>query len=310
MTQRQKNIRGLIMSGILLVAVLAWQGWEYRSEIQAKADRSKFAIPDATRISKVELQSSQDTVHLEFDGTRWQVNQAWPADRQMITVFFATLAQVETKRPAEASRADSLRNSIQQEGVHVRLSEADGRTVDFRVSSSSPTYFMSEEYPIPELVTLPGYRVDVSAIFRQTTAAWRDRRIFNFNWQNFRSLRATFPKEANDFTIQSVNGVFTVPDMPTDTARMNEYLDAISLLQADQILSPDRSRDSLFQYRSPEVKISVEDLAGRAYELEVWANPDGSNSKIGRWQGEAVLFNALRGRLLLTTRTALQRRPQ
>jgi len=206
MTQRQKNIRGIILSGLLLTLVLGWYGWQYISEAGARADRKKFSLPDATHISKVELRSGLDTVDLHYDGTRWLVNQNWPADRQMITVFFATLAQVETKRKIEAARADSVKAVIRQEGVNVRLVDTDGDATELWVSSGTPTYIMNEQYPIPELVTLPGYRVDVSAIFRQTTNDWRDKRIFNFNWQNFKSLRATFPSPEDNFVIQSVNG--------------------------------------------------------------------------------------------------------
>lgn len=310
MTQRQKNIRGIILSGLLLTLVLGWYGWQYISEAGARADRKKFSLPDATHISKVELRSGLDTVDLHYDGTRWLVNQTWPADRQMVTVFFATLAQVETKRKIEAARADSVQAVIRQEGVNVRLVDTDGGTTELWVSSGTPTYIMNEQYPIPELVTLPGYRVDVSAIFGQTTNDWRDKRIFNFNWQNFKSLRATFPSPEDNFVIQSVNGAFSVEGMPTDTARMNEYLDAVSLLQADRILSPDRARDSVMQQTPARVNIVVEDLAGRQYPLEIWPNPEQPRLKIGRWQGDWVRFDDSRSNLLLTPRSALKARPQ
>ena len=188
--------------------------------------------------------------------------------------------------------------------------DTDGGATELWVSSGSPTYIMNEQYPVPELVTLPGYRVDVSAIFRQTTNDWRDKRIFNFNWQNFKSLRATFPSPEDNFVIQSVNGAFSVEGMPTDTARMNEYLDAVSLLQADRILSPDRARDSVMQQTPARVNIVVEDLAGRQYPLEIWPNPEQPRLKIGRWQGDWVRFDDSRSNLLLTPRSALKARPQ
>jgi hypothetical protein len=124
------------------------------------------------------------------------------------------------------------------------------------------------------VVTIPGYRVYLASIFELNANDWRDKRIFNFNWQNFKSLSASFPSEPQqNFTISFKDQYFGIDGLPlADTTKLNNYLDAVSLAQGDRIVSKEDA--SLSESATPDFQIEVNDIANRSFLLKVFTKPD------------------------------------
>ena len=59
---------------------------------------------------------------LSFENGKWRVNENWDADSRMIKVFFATISQVEPRRPVAAVVTDSIKKELEKNGVHVTMS--------------------------------------------------------------------------------------------------------------------------------------------------------------------------------------------
>ena len=137
----------------------------------------------------------------------------------------------------------------------------------------SETYYELTGSGAPYLVTIPGYRVYVAAIFELNSYDWRDKRIFNFKWQNFKRLTASFAgNEKESFAISFQNKFFGLEGNPSaDTTRLNDFLDAVSLVEAARYLPAGESvvYDSILA-TTPYYSIEVSDIANRTYRLDLY----------------------------------------
>ncbi|HRG79324.1 MAG TPA: hypothetical protein PL167_06920, partial [Cyclobacteriaceae bacterium] len=132
-----------------------------------EVDKDLFRVEDQTQINKVVLESSGKQVELRYDGSKWVVNNLFEADRQLVTVFFATIMQAEPKRPVSEALQDSVNQYIQRNGIHIKLLEGETMVKDFWASGNdrkTETYFQLPGDKTPYLVTIPGYRVYVASI--------------------------------------------------------------------------------------------------------------------------------------------------
>lgn len=296
--QENRNIRLLISWGLLMAVagVLLYIGDAPSHEV---VNKDLFRVVDQTEVDHFTIQKpGSDLIEIQFDGSKWMVNSSFEADRQLITVFFATLLQAEPKRPVAIGQRDSISQAINQRGVHVKLFIEDEVVQDFRVIGNdrkTETYFQSNQDNAPYLVTIPGYRVYVGSVFELTPGEWRDRRIFNFNWQNFKSLSMSHPDAQDNFTVSFQDQFFGIEALSqADTTRLNDFLDAVSLLQASRFIEPnDTLRWEGSRTQQPEFSIQVSDIANRVYDLEIFPRVPDQSSVLGRINHQSLaLFNA------------------
>jgi hypothetical protein len=123
------------------------------------------------------------------------------------------------------------------------------------------------------VVIIPGYRVYVSGILQLPEGGWRNKRIFEFNWRNFKSLEAVYPGERGQgFRIEMKKRYFGIDGMErVDTTKLNDYLDDVSLLLATRFVDPgDKIADSVMT-KGPTARIAIQDIANRTYTLELFA---------------------------------------
>jgi hypothetical protein len=297
MMQAKRNLRLLISLVILtgLCFVFIFSGTRSNT---IEVDKSLFRVEDQTQVNKVVLEASGKQIELRYDGSKWVVNNSFEADRQLVTVFFATIMQAEPKRPVSETLLDSVNHYIQKKGIHIRLFEGEAVVKDFWASGNdrkTETYFQLTGDKTPYLVTIPGYRVYVASIFELPANDWRDKRIFNFRWETFKSLISSFHKEPReDFTISFKSQYFGIDGLPeADTTKLNDYLDAVSLINGVRFVSAGESKvyDSLL-LTTPDFTILVTDIANRKYQLEVFPPAVGETAILGRLNRESpVVFN-------------------
>jgi hypothetical protein len=286
--QEKKNIRLLISLFAISVLCILFAFFS-NTDTYADVDKNLFRVEDQTQVSKIVLSTSSKNqeVEIRFDGTRWMVNNSFEADNQLITVFFATLLQAEPKRPVAETLQDSIDSRMEKQGIRVKLYEGEQVVKDFWVSGNdqrSETYFQLAGDKTSYLVTIPGYRVFVASLFELSEAEWRDKRIFNFNWANFKSLKAHFTQQPNeDFTISFSNGLYGIVEVEVaDTTKLSNFLESVFNLQADQFNTNSSSRyDSLLK-TPPAYSITILDIANRAYQLEVFPPLKGEQVILGR----------------------------
>ncbi len=296
--QKKKNIR-LLISLFAISALCLLFAFFRNAGTRADVDKNLFRVEDQTQVNKIVLSTpgKNQEVEIRFDGTRWMVNNSFEADNQLITVFFATLLQAEPKWPVAETLQDSIADRMEKQGIRVKLFEGEQTVKDFWVSGNdqrTETYFQLDGDKTSYLVTIPGYRVFVASLFELSAAEWRDKRIFNFNWQNFKSLKTRFPQQSNqDFTVSFANKLFGIEEVAVaDTTKLSNYLESVFNLQADQFITASSGKyDSLLK-TVPVYSITVTDIANRTYRLEVFPPLKGEQVILGRLNDTlSALFN-------------------
>jgi hypothetical protein len=233
------------------------------------------------------LAAASGSVDLQFKSNRWRVNDTWDADAQMIKVLFATVRQVEPRRPVAVAARDSVRSMLERNGITVSLFAGNEKKLSFRMGGNdikTETWFLKDGDTQPYLMTIPGYRVYVGGIFELPVSGWRNKRIFDFNWRNFKSLSATYTADPRqNFDIEMQGRYFGIKNLAAaDTAKLNTYLDALSLLMAERfIITRQASIDSLLA-GVPLARIEIKDIASRSYQLDVYTSRKSVREVVGR----------------------------
>jgi len=295
--QKRNNIyllSSLLVMSVFLVLIVLFGN----SRDTISVDKNLFKVADQTKIDRVTLKKGNEQIELHFDGSKWMVNNSFEADRQMIQVFFATLLQAEPRRPVAQRLKDSIHQQINASGVEIKLYESEVLLKNFRVAGNdrkTETYYELAGDLSPYLMTIPGYRVYVAAIFELPGYDWREKRIFNFKWENFKRLTASFSgNEKESFAISFQDRFFGLEGKPVaDTTKLNDYLDAVSLVQAVRYVPAGESAryDSLLA-TTPYYSIEVSDIANRSYRLDLYPPIKQDPAVLGKLQdGQAVLLS-------------------
>jgi Domain of unknown function (DUF4340) len=262
--KRNKLLFVLLLVLISITTALYFLGSKTSEEVKNK---DLFQLADTKVINRVELTSALGKIMLSFNGTRWMVNDTVPADRDMIDVLFATVLQAEVKRPLAENRNNSIAVEIKTTGVDVKFFEGETLHRTFTAGGNAKkteAYFIDDSGKA-YLMNIPGYRVYVSGVFELTEKQWWDKYVFAFNWSNFRGLAVTYPDKAdNNFTIGLQEDYFAINNLPTDTTKLNDFLDAVSLLTVDEFIEIDSLKSV-----APVLTIQVNDIANRVYSLSI-----------------------------------------
>jgi hypothetical protein len=272
MTQEKKNrLLAFTLTALVLIiaALIIYRTGDYSSEV----DRAMFQVGDLKTIDRVVLEQQGSKVELKYEHYRWRVNDRFEADRSLIEVLFATLKQVEAKRRVAESIRDSVADQLSQRGVKIGLFSGDEkRKVILAGGNEQKTlaYFMEEGARDPFVVVIPGYRVYVPGIFELDENGWKDKLVFSFNWQNFATLEATYRNPSGNFTVEMERNQVSIKNVDADTAKLNTYLDQVSLLTVEQYIDNTGMTDSLTT-QTPVMKLVISDIATRNYTLEVFA---------------------------------------
>ena len=269
--RRNKILLGSLSLLIVMIAFFAWRG---RDQNRSDVNKNIFHIDDYTAIDKVVLESKGLRTTLQFNGTRWKVNDQHDVDRNMISVLFATLQQASAKRKVAESLKDSVQNLMSDNGVRVSLFAGSSLQQEFVAggnSAKTQAWFFDPSGKETYVMEIPGYRVYVSGIFELDENGWRDKYVFNFNWRNFSGLEVRFPgKPAENFRVASRKGFFGIEGLDADTAKLNTFLDHISLLTVDRYSDPGASLDTA----TAQMEIIARDVGNREYRLQLFASPN------------------------------------
>jgi hypothetical protein len=294
--QEKKN-KLLALSLVVMTCAMVVFYFLTSSDTTPQVDTNIFKVDDLKTIDRVLLESKTAKNELSFDGTRWLVNQKYNADPRMIQVLFATLQQAEPKRPVAETLRDSIVSTLEREGVLVTLfSDGEEKKSFYAGGNGAKTqsYFSDSKSKEVYLMTIPGYRVYVPGIFEMEESGFRDKFVFAFNWRNFKSLKAEFPRKPQEgFLVAMDKDFFTIQGMnQVDTARLNTFLDQVSYLTVERYSGTGSQTDSLSEI-TPMMIITIEDIAARKYELMLF-QPDETGIVEGRLGGEAVSFESAR----------------
>jgi hypothetical protein len=272
--QEKRNIR-LLISFVLLLITTSVVYFFTQSTREVVTDKTIFKVEDFATIDRVLLTGAGDSkIDLVFDGARWKVNEQ-AIDPNMVDVLFATMQQAEPKRPVAAAIRDSVNAWLTKFGVKVSLYQTGALKKEFMAGGNpakTQSYFKDLDTDEIYLMVIPGYRVYTSGIFELDVLGWKDKYVFGFNWRNFKKLTATIPaKLTESFEIEMGKEYFEVKGIEADTAKLNSFLDAVSLTTVVRYLGRNELNgiDSLLT--SPGlIEIRVDDISGKTYSLSLY----------------------------------------
>lgn len=254
---------------------------------QRVVDPGYFRPVASENIDRVLLKRHGKEIELSFTNNRWHVNNTWDADNQMIKVLFATLRQAEPRRPVAAAVRDSVRALLEEDGVEVTVFTQGQEQLRFFAGGNTlktETWFLKAGESDPYQMVIPGYRVFVAGILELDESGWRNKRIFDFNWRNFKSFTASYTGDpAQNFQLEfDRDRVVMRNEDAADTAKLNGYLDAVSLLFARRFIDAGDSHADSVVKTGPLAKLEIRDIADRAYVLELFRPTSRSQEVIGR----------------------------
>jgi len=282
-SHQEKYNRKLLLTLLLLVVITLVYAL-YSNRERSVVDVTLFKPADITAINEVTLERGQEKTTLNFDGVRWNVNGEL-ADRNLIDVLFATLQQAQPVRPVAKAMRDSLSRVLTASAVNVSL-RSDGQTqLQFLAGGNtrkSEAYFKRAGDDAVYVMVIPGYRVYVSGIFELDKSGWKDRHVYQLNWRNFQSMEATFPESPkDDFRVSFIDNYFSIENMTAvDTTKLNDYLDAVSLLTVDEYLEDNEAHEKLIN-TPPQVTITAFDIGGRSYSLALYQTGPAAGKNYG-----------------------------
>jgi hypothetical protein len=298
MSQVKKN-KLLFLTLLVLISATIVAFVVTLREDRLEIDKDIFKPSDLKSVDEVRLLRSNDSVNLSFNGAAWVVDGKYGADRSMIQVLFATLQQVEPKRPLTGAMRDSVESRFATEGTNVELL-ANGTVIkSFQaVGNKNKTtgYFRDADGEI-YVMAIPGYRVYVAGVLELTTSGFRNKYAFGFDWQNFKSLQARFSEQPREnFTVFMTKNYFAIEGfVQTDTTKLYNYLDKVATLTVDDF-SGNIAVDTITQ--KPTLEIFVTDIASRKYRLSVFPSRTPA-SLPGLLNGEPVSISASKIRPLM-----------
>lgn len=300
--QASRNKKRFILLTVLTLLTL-FVFWWIQPENRLNIDPDVFTVPDLNKIDRVRLATDTSDVTLEFDGNAWRVNDRYRADADMVRVLFATLQQAKPKRTVSRAQRDSIFSYLGESGVQVSLFSGGDLKKKFYAGGNvrkTQAFFANPETGDVYVMTIPGYRVYVSGILELPESGWRDKFVFGFNWRNFKRLDAAFPANpAEGFTVSRDLTHFGIEGLAqVDTAKLNTFLDDVSLLTADAYVTEPGLIDSLNE-ETPVMEITVTDVGNRTYLLKLFAQASGSDVAGLLQDSQIALFDEKKiGRLL------------
>lgn len=303
MTQEKRN-RNLLISLIVLLAITVGY-WASTQNKNSSADADLFQVEDLTLIDRVIFEKGGQQFELKFDGIRWKVDEE-QADQGLVDVLFATLKQAKPLRPVARTLQDTVQSLLRSEGIKVSLFVETETELTFLAggnSRKSQSYFQKENDAV-YIMTIPGYRVYTSGIFELDKFGWKDKHVFQLNWRNFKSLESKSSRSSNDdFDVKFIDGYFSIDGMvAVDTTKLNDYLDAVSLLTVDEYAVNQKVTDSLMNL-PPDLRIHVSDVAGKEHTLELYFSPAAMGNITGIINStQLALFNRKRLESILKNR--------
>lgn len=272
--QQKKNIRLFISLCVLTIATTA-AIWVFNRDTSV-VDKTFFQVADLKSIDKVILHRDSATVELALDASgRWRAN-AQLADPALVDVLFATLQQAQPKRQVSEKLTDSLSTQLQNTGVRVTLYQQNEPVREFYAggnASKTQAYFSNGAGNDVYVMVIPGYRVYTSGIFELEAVGWKDKYVFGFNWQNFQSLSVSFTASSADNFEVLMDKLPAITGIQADTAKLNDFLDKVSLLTADQYLTAAQAATYDSALFVPAFELAVRDISGKTYTLKLYPEP-------------------------------------
>lgn len=236
--ERSKKLLITLLMLVSAIVVLLLTG---QNSGKLAFDPGYFTIAQPEAMQKLEFTSPKNHIVVEKNGTIWRVNGQYDADMSIHQLMLGMLSRLEVKRPVSTLSNEEVIANLRENGTLVNLTFADGTVRSFRAggqASQSQSYFYKDGDDRAFIIEIPGYTSYVSAIFNLTPLQWRNRVIFNTNWQSLKSLQVDYTDGNTSALKISPEGYFPmvsgIPADKLDSGKLINYLDRFAYFETNE----------------------------------------------------------------------------
>ena len=257
----KKNRKLIIITVILAVAAL-WLVMHKRSGT-VREELRDFAVEDTAFVTKIFLADRAGrTIEIERAGNRWRLNKKYYARRDAVKILLETLKNVAVRSMIPKTAYNTIIKQLSTSGikceVYVKGKKKPEKVlyVGSETQDSKGTYMMLENSSVPFVTEIPGFDGYLTPRFFLNEAEWRDKTVFDFTYNDIRSVSAVYnPDSARSFRIDfNSEKDFTVSSPVTgqkllqpDTAVVVNYLSQFTYLNFEffDFMLKQNQKDSL-----------------------------------------------------------------
>ena len=175
----------------------------------------EFAIKDVSKIDKIIMVNrfGEKVILVKLEDNTWRCNDKFRASIGKIDNLLETMQHIEAKNPVAEKYQDAVVKQLASQGIKVEIFDKKEKLKTYYVGGNTidetGTYMYLDGSSIPFVVHIPGFVGYVSGRYILNEGDWRDTRIFNSNFNNFKSVSVSYPDSSKyNFNIQLNNGNF------------------------------------------------------------------------------------------------------
>ncbi len=241
---------------------------------------TNFSIKDTSKIVKIKIQKTNDSLILYKKGNIWTVNHKYRVEKDAIKRLLMSLNMISMNTPLPENSFADIRSKL-RESVQVGVWGKDKLLEKFYLGKYIPksgNYFMFCSDTIPYIAFIPGHDFDLRANFSLSEKKWETTTLFFYLPKNIKEIYYKDYLTGNKFCIERINGnYFISPDSLSKKVKIsnNEKLDFyLSLFKDVHFINffentPQSVKDSLLACE-PEFEISLKLADKNKIELRAY----------------------------------------
>ena len=254
-----KKIKFLLVLNVALLAGIAMSLSSVDQGSTGSLNNIQFRLADTVAIQKITINDAE----LVNNSKDWVLNNEFTVNPDKLKTLLAVMLRLEVKRPVSPKLKDSVFQTIQSNGLEVKVFSNDAVYQQYKlISNEHESYMVSSEEPDnPYIVYVPGYFINLQNLYTIKTSEWRDTRILRTNWLSLRKFSVDYSGDAkNSFQISISDRFFKVSGVQKlDSANIYSYISQLETVQAEKFVeNPDELREKL-KASSPFCTIQIED---------------------------------------------------
>lgn len=259
--QRKKNIKLLSILVVLIVATTIIFMYQPQSK---NINKNRFSLSNIERVDRVEISRSKQELVLTRKGRQWKLNGGYTANIARINDLLVIIEKVNVRRKVLDSEQEGLNNLIKQKGVIIKVFSGNEKLKEYSVVENAKgtlSYFI-DKAGIGYICNIPGYNYHIANLFSLDDKGWRSNYVFASNWTTLDKLTVDIIDQEGFELHYDPAGYYIDSVDDLDTAKMYNYMERVSFLQAIRFLekAPDPVGDL-------SLNISVYDAGNKSINL-------------------------------------------
>jgi hypothetical protein len=260
------------LAGLLIILIS-------RNRVPFGRGNSSFGCGPDKEITRIELNDGAGRIYLVREGERWLLNGKIETRKPAIHFVEMILRDMKIKSPVSDELFKKEISGKNVTPVRVRVYERSRLLRSFLVYKTPSNLYGNimkmRERSKPFIVYVPGYEVNIGAVFTAKELYWQPYLVFNLlpseiesvNLENISDTASsyTIANHSNEFMICDMNGRLT----GADTGRIKRYISYFAWIPFEE-WAFELSGQEVAETRQPLYRITVSCRNGTTKSLSLW----------------------------------------